>query len=44
MDNQNVISTYDGILFNPKQNEVLIPALLFMNIYARTGDMARVLA
>lgn len=44
MDTQNVISTYDGILFNSKQDEVLIPALIFMNIYGRTGDMARVVA
>lgn len=44
MDTQNVISTYDGILFNSKQDEVLIPALISMNIYGRTGDMARVVA
>ena len=42
MDKQNVIATYSGILLNPKQNEVLMPTITYMNIYTRTGDTTRI--
>ena len=32
MDKQIVVFTYNGVLFNYKENEILIPATTWMNL------------
>lgn len=46
MDKHNVVYLFNGILFGPKQNEVLIQAIAWMNLendILNEGDIPQIL-